>query len=80
VPNPSRPRKVEERRTSANPRYDGLNRRFSSEGEEHETRLSTKGDHVPRTVVFLVLPGPFVLLDDAAVVLIERETASDSSL
>jgi hypothetical protein len=42
--------------------------------------LGAERDHVPRAVVLLVGAGPLVLLDDIAVVLVEREAGRDADL
>jgi hypothetical protein len=48
--------------------------------QEYRAGLRADGQHVPGPIVFLVGTRPFVLLDDAALVLIERVAGGDAGL
>ena len=49
-------------------------------GEEHRTGLRAERQHVPRAVVFLVAPRALVLLDDVAVVFVDRIAGGQAGL
>ena len=49
-------------------------------GEKHRTGLRAEREHVPRAIVFLVAPRPLVLLDDVAIVLVERKAGGETGL
>ncbi len=80
VANGVRRREIKQRLAGAEPPYDGIDRRRRAICEKHRPRLRADRDHVPRPIVFLVPPRPFVLLDDVAVVLVKRPARGDASL
>jgi hypothetical protein len=49
-------------------------------GEEYRTGLRAHRDHVARAVVFLVAPRALVLLDDVAIVFVDREARRQAQL
>ena len=49
-------------------------------GQEHDAGLRAQLDDVARAIVFLVAPRALVLLDDVALVLVDREAAGEPGL
>ena len=76
-----RRRDIEERGPPGRAAVDhAIERRGRAVGQEHDAGLRPQRHHVPGPVVLLVAPGPLVALDDAAVVLVQREAAGKTGL
>src|SRR5438309_1899613 len=71
---------IEERRGERGSGRESIDLGRRAVGQEHGTGLRHQRDHVTRAVVFLVSPRPFVFLDDAAVVFVEREATCQANL
>ena len=61
-------------------RDDGVDRRRGAIGQEHRTGLRANREHVPRAIVFLVGPRLLVLLDQVAIVLVDRKARGHARL
>ena len=71
---------IEQRAALRSLGHDRVDRRLSAVHHEHRAGLSAEREHMTRAVVFLVAPCPLVLLDDAAVVLVERKAGGHAGL
>src|SRR5438552_1998698 len=61
---------IDERLGPGGLRNDLIDVCASAIDQKHRPGLGLEREHMPRTIVFLVAPRPFVLLDDAAIVLV----------
>ena len=59
---------------------DAIDLRRRAVGEEHRAGLRAEGEHVARAVVFLVAARALVLLDDVAIVFVDREARGEAGL
>ena len=73
-------RKIKQRLAAGDTRRHQIDCRAGTVRQEHRARLRAQRQHVPRAIVFLVASGPFVLLDDVAVVLVEGEARGQAGL
>src|SRR5437867_2870783 len=64
---------IEQRRATGRAADDVVDARLRAIGEKHRTGLRAERDHVARPVVLFVAARPLVLLDDVAIVLVERK-------
>src|SRR5215467_4152657 len=71
---------IEERLTRAEASHGVVDGRGRAVREEDRAGLGADCYHVPRAIVFLVPPRALVLLDDIAVVLLERPAPRDAGL
>ena len=73
-------RQIEERILLAGTPCDRIDGDRRAVGEEHDAGLRAQHEHVASAVVFLVTTRPFVLLDDAPRVLLERVAPRETGL
>ena len=71
---------IDERLGPGSLRHDLIDVGARTVGQKHRPGLRAEREHVARAIVFLVAPRPLVLLDDVAVVLVERETGGHAGL